>query len=94
LKVPQRREILCYHVELATVDMDGVSNPIYKLSLAETGIALQRLMPQLPTNQSNDGSIELNGDGESAVGMDVVEERMVLKLLQGWLWEHIWDLLY
>jgi hypothetical protein len=35
---------------------------------------LQRLMPvmpQLPTDQSNDGTIELNGDGESAVGMDV-----------------------
>ena len=36
-------------------------------------IALQR-MPQLPTDQSNIGSIELNGDGESAVKMDVVEE--------------------
>ncbi len=48
--------------------------PIYKLSLAETSIALQRLMamvPQLPTDQANYGSIELYGDGESAVGMDV-----------------------
>jgi hypothetical protein len=74
LKVPQRREILRYHFQVATLDMDGVSKPIYKLSLAETSIALQRLMPvmpQLPTDQSNDGTIELNGDGESAVGMDV-----------------------
>ena len=74
LKVPQRREILRYHFKVATVDMDGVSKPIYKLSLAETSIALQRLMPgipQLPTDQSNDVSIELNGDGESVVEMDV-----------------------
>jgi hypothetical protein len=74
LKVPQRREILRYHFQVATVDMDGVSKPISKLSLAETSIALQRLIPgvpQLHTNQSNDGSIELNGDGESVVGMDV-----------------------
>ena len=74
LKVPQRREILHYHFQVATVDMDGVSKPIYKLSLAETSIALQRLMagvPQLPTDQANYGSIELNGDGESAVGMDL-----------------------
>jgi hypothetical protein len=80
LKVPQRREILLYHFQLATVGMDGVSNPIYKLSLAETGIALQRLMPgmsQLPTDQSNNGSIESNGDGESVVGIDVVEENGV-----------------
>jgi hypothetical protein len=28
-------------------------------------------LPQLPTDQANYGSIELNGDGESAVGMDV-----------------------
>ncbi len=74
LRVPQRREILRYHFQVATVDMDGVSKPISKLSLAETSIALQRLIPgvpQLHTNQSNDGSIELNGDGESVVGMDV-----------------------
>ena len=73
-KVPQQREILHYHFQVATVDIDGVSKPIYKLSLAETSIALQRLMPgilQLPTDEANYGSIELNGDGESAVRMDV-----------------------
>jgi hypothetical protein len=30
-------------------------------------------VPQLPTDQSNDVSIELNGDGESVVEMDVDE---------------------
>jgi hypothetical protein len=29
------------------------------------------MVPQLPTDQANYGSIELYGDGESAVGMDV-----------------------
>ena len=74
LKVPQQREILRYHFQVATVEIDDVSKPIYKLSLAETSIALQRLMPgmpQLPMDTANYGSIEVNGDGESAVRMDV-----------------------
>ncbi len=57
--------------------MDGASKPIYKLSLAETGIALQRLMPvmpQLPTAELNDDSIELNGDGDNDVEMNVVHK--------------------
>ncbi len=57
--------------------MDGASKPIYKLSLAETGIALQRLMPvmpQLPTAELNDDSIELNGDGDNDVEMNVIQE--------------------
>ncbi len=57
--------------------MECASKPIYKLSLAETGIALHRLMPvmpQLPAAESNDDSIELNGDGDNDVEMNVVQE--------------------
>ena len=58
---------------MATVEIDGVSKAIYKLNLAESGIALQRFMPELPAAESNNNSIESNGDGDNDDGMDVDE---------------------
>ena len=80
LTVKQRREILRYHFQMATVEIDGVSKAINKLKLAETGIALQRLMPvmpQLPAPELEGDSIQLNGDGDNDVGMNVAEENGV-----------------
>ena len=75
LKVPERRDVLRYHFQMASVEIDGVSKPVYKLTLAETAIALQRLvvpMPQLAA-EANDESNEMNIDGDDVVGMNDME---------------------
>ena len=67
LKVPDRRDVLRYHFRMSSVDIDGVSKAIYKLNLAETTIALKRLMPPMPplpeaeaTGQTNHNEMDAN----------------------------------
>ena len=73
LKVPERRDVLRYHFQMASVEIEGVSKPVYKLTLAETAIALQRLvlpMPQLPAAEAIVESNEMNIDGDDDVVMN------------------------
>ena len=58
LKLPERKDILCYHFGLATVDINNVSKSVYKLTLADTATVLSGLMV------SKNGGAE---DGDGAV---------------------------
>jgi len=64
LTLPVQREIIRFHFKLATVDINGVSIAVYKLKLAEAGIALNQLMPALPLAGLPDELETNNGVGD------------------------------
>ena len=71
LTLPVQREIISFHFKLATVDINGVSIAVYKLKLAEAGIALKQLMPALPQLAGLPDGLETNngvGEDEDVIG--------------------------
>ena len=44
LKLPERKDILCYHFGLATVDINNVSKSVYNLTSADMATVLSGLM--------------------------------------------------
>ena len=58
LKFPERKDILNYHFGLATVDINNVSKPVYKLTFADIATVLSGL------TVSKNGGAE---DGDGAV---------------------------
>ena len=50
LRLPQRKDILRYYFQMASVEIEGTSKSVYKLTLAESTIALKRLMPPMPSS--------------------------------------------
>ena len=73
LKVPDRRNIIRYHFGLASLEIDGVTKQVYKMTLVETATALKMLMPPMPRLPTNDTEADNDCDvGEGGVsGGDV-----------------------
>lgn len=75
LKLPERRNILRYHFRLSKVEIDGSMKSVYKLSMADTAIALKGFipaLPPLPTGDEGNPTEDINGgddlgDGGGAV---------------------------